>query len=108
MFCRDNDIKIKLTNIYTRQKNGVEEPNNHTLLGMAISMITFRNLCPLYSTKEMCNVVYLRNRSPTSSLDGITPYDAWFGFKPRVKHLIVFSSICYALVQKEKRTNLDS
>jgi hypothetical protein len=41
-------------------------------------------------------------------LDGITPYEAWFGFKPRVKHLRVFGSVCYALVPKEKRTKLDS
>jgi hypothetical protein len=41
-------------------------------------------------------------------LDEITPYEAWFGFKHRVKHLRVFGSVCYALVPKEKRTKLDS
>jgi hypothetical protein len=38
----------------------------------------------------------------------ITPFEAWYGFKPKVKHLCVFGSICYALVPKEKRTKLDS
>ena len=75
---------------------------NHTLLGMVRSMLTLKNLSPSYWAKAVQTVVYLRNRSPTASLDGITPYEAWFGFKPQVKHLRVFGSICYALVPKEK------
>ena len=73
-----------------------------TLLGMARSMLTFKNLSPIYWAKEIHTTIYLRNRSPIAYLDGITPYEAWFGFKPRVKHLKVFGSVCYALVPKEK------
>ena len=32
----------------------------------------------------------------------------WYGFKPMVKHLRVFGSVCYALVPKEKRKKLES
>ena len=46
--------------------------------------------------------------SPTTSLDGVTPYESWYGYKPKVKHLQVFGSICYALVPTKKRTKLDS
>ena len=81
---------------------------NHTLLGMARSMLTFKGLSPTYWVEAIHTSVYLRNGSPTASLEGITPYEAWFGFKPKVKHLRVFGSICYALVPKEKRTKLDS
>jgi len=49
----------------------------------------------------------LRIWSPSSSLDGITPYEAWYGFNPMIKHLRVFGSICYALIPKEKWTKLD-
>eukprot|EP00253_Pinus_taeda_P002251 PITA_02251 len=75
---------------------------------MARSMLTFNRLSPTYWAEAIHTAVYMRNRSPTASLDGITPYEAWFGFKPRVKHLRVFGSICYALIPKEKRTKLDS
>lgn len=75
---------------------------NRTLLGMVRSMLTFKRLSPTYWAEVIHTAVYLRNRSPTTSLDGITPYEAWFGFKPRVKHLRVFGSVCYALVPKEK------
>ena len=81
---------------------------NRTLLGMARSMLTFKKLSPSYWAEEVHTTVYLRNKSPTASLNGITPYEAWFGFKPWVKHLQVFRSICYALVPKEKRTKLDA
>jgi transposase InsO family protein len=101
-YCTDNGIRRHLTNLYTPQPNGVAERMNHTLLGMARSMLSFKRLSSTYWAEAIHTAIYLRNRSPTASLDGITPYEAWFGFKPRVKHLRVFGSICYALVPKEK------
>jgi hypothetical protein len=107
-FCGEKGIKRQFTNAYTPQQNRVIERMNRTLLKMAQSMLTFKNSSPSYSTEAVHTVIYLRNQSPTASLDGITPYEAWFGFKPRIKHLQVFGSVCYALIPKEKRTKLDS
>jgi hypothetical protein len=81
---------------------------NCTLLGMARSMLSFKRLSSTYWAEAIHTAIYLRNISPTAFLDGITPYEAWFGFKPRVKNIRVFGSVCYALVPKEKRTKLDS
>ena len=78
----DNGIRRHLTNVYTPQKNGVAKRINRTLLGMARSMLTFKNLSPKYWAEAIHTTFYLRNRSPTASLDGITPYETWFGFKP--------------------------
>jgi len=41
--------------------------------------------------------VYVLNRSPTKSLEGITPYEAWYGKKQGVGHLRVFG--CVGLVK---------
>jgi len=49
---------------------------NFTLLGMARSMLTFKRLSPTYWVEAIHTVVYLRNRSPVTSLDRITPYEA--------------------------------
>ena len=108
MYCMDNGIKRHLTNVYIPQQNGVIERMNCTLLGMDRSMLTFKTLSPIYWVEEINVIVYLRNRSPTTSLNRITPYEAWFGFKPQVEHLRVFGSVCYALVPKEKQNKLDS
>jgi transposase InsO family protein len=101
-----NEIRIHLTIFYTPRQNGVIERMNCTLLGMERSMLTFKKLSPTYWVEAIHTYIYLRNRSPTASLDGITPYEAWFGFKPQVKHLKVFGSVCYALVPKENELSL--
>ena len=38
----------------------------------------------------------------------MTPYEAWTGEKPNVKHLQVFGSFGYAHVPKDERSKLDS
>jgi len=40
--------------------------------------------------------VHLLNRSPTKSLQGKTPYEAWHGRAPAVEHLRVFGCLCIA------------
>jgi hypothetical protein len=61
-----------------------------------------------YWVEVVHTVVYLRNRSPTLALAGQTPYEAWYGFKPKVNHLRFFGSTCYSLVPKKKRTKLEN
>ena len=58
--------------------------------------------------KTIHTIVYLRNRSLTLALKGITPYEAWYGTKPSVNHLQVFGSTYYAIVPKEKWTKLEN
>lgn len=40
--------------------------------------------------------VYLLNRSPTKSLNGQTPFEAWYGRKPSVRHLRTFGCMAFA------------
>ena len=75
---------------------------NQILLGMAREMLFFKGLNSCYWVEAVHTAIYLRNRCPSSSLDGITPFEAWYGLKPMVKHLRVFGSVCYARVPKEK------
>jgi hypothetical protein len=81
---------------------------NRTSMGMERSMMQFKGLSTKYWVEAVHTVVYLKNRSPTSTLDGKTLYEAWYSFKPKVNHLRVFVSTCYALVPKEKRTKLEN
>ncbi|KAE8735550.1 Beta-galactosidase 8 isoform 1 [Hibiscus syriacus] len=51
--------------------------------------------------------VYLSNRSPTRSVWGKTPQEAWSGRKPGISHLRTFGSIAHVHVPDERRTKLD-
>jgi hypothetical protein len=51
--------------------------------------------------------VYLKNRTPTGSVVGKTPYEAWHGRKPLLKHFSVFGCLAFVHVPKEKRNKLD-
>ena len=46
------------------------------------------------------------NRSPTKALSGKTPFEAWFGKKPNVKHLRVFGCAAYPHVPRNERGKL--
>jgi hypothetical protein len=43
--------------------------------------------------EAVTTAVYVFNRAPTKSLEGVTPYEAWHGKKPNVGHLRVFGCV---------------
>jgi hypothetical protein len=51
--------------------------------------------------------VYFLNRSPTRSVEGMTPYEAWHGKKLSVAHLRTFSYIIHVKTTKPILKNLD-
>ncbi|XP_073102473.1 uncharacterized protein [Elaeis guineensis] len=51
--------------------------------------------------------VYLLNRCPTKILEGITPQEAWSGYKPNISHLKMFGCIAYAHIPDQRRNKLD-
>ena len=51
----------------------------------------------------MSTAVFLLNRAPTNSLDGMTPFEAWHGRNPTVNFLRTFGCLIYV---KEVRPNL--
>ena len=50
----------------------------------------------------------IRNRSPTVSVDNMTPYEFFYGRKPDVSHFKVFGCKAYMQVPKENRKKRDS
>ena len=57
--------------------------------------------------EAMNTVVYLRNRSPTTSLEGMTPYECLFGQKPDVSNLRVFGCVAFTHIPEEQRKKFD-
>ncbi|KAE8657590.1 hypothetical protein F3Y22_tig00116989pilonHSYRG00496 [Hibiscus syriacus] len=62
---------------------------------------------PRSPQQNVACAVYLTNRSPTRSIWGKTPQEAWSGRKPGISHLRTFGSIAHVHVLDERRTKLD-
>jgi len=51
---------------------------------------------------------YLTNRSPTQSLDGRTPYEAWHSRKPQLNHLRRLGYDACLTIDKSRRSDFDT
>ncbi|XP_022635028.1 uncharacterized protein LOC111241414 [Vigna radiata var. radiata] len=106
-YCEDNRIRRQLTVPRSPQQNGVAERKNRTILKMARSMLKSKRLPKEFWAEAVACAVYLTNRSPTRSVNGKTPQEAWSGRKLGISHLRVFGSIAHVHVPDEKRSKLD-
>ena len=57
--------------------------------------------------EALSTVVYLKNRSSTSTFTGMTPFQAWSGKKPSVDNLRAFGCVAYSHIPKDERKKLD-
>ncbi|CAL8168827.1 unnamed protein product [Prunus armeniaca] len=106
-FCEDVGIERQLTTPYTPQQNGVAERKNRTIVEMAKCLMLEKKI-PFDFWAEAVNIsMYILNRCPTKALSKKTPFEAYSGRKPGVKHLKAFGSLCYAHVPKQQRQKLD-
>jgi hypothetical protein len=92
---------------HTLQNNGVAERKNRTLVECAQSMLKGKNLTNGFWVEAISIVVYLKNKSPTKSLDHKTHFESFYGYKPTIIHLIIFGSKACSHVPKEDRRKLD-
>jgi hypothetical protein len=92
---------------YSPDQNGVAERANRTIMERVKAIIAEFKLDKRLWMEIADTVVYLKNRSPTSSV-ATTPYELWHGTKPNLSHLKIIGSTAYVHVPKEKRTKLDT
>lgn len=103
-------IGHRLTAPYTPEQNGLSERENRTLVEMARTF--------MYSNEDahfpkalwaelVRTAVYVLNRTGKSSVEDKTPHELWFGKTPRIHHLRIIGSTCYAHVPGERRRKMD-
>ena len=89
---------------YCPEQNGVAERMGCTLVEKARAMLKGAGVSNEFWAEAVANATYVRNRSPTSSLEN-TPFEAWWNKKP-VKHLRIFGCKAYSHVPKKFRQKL--
>lgn len=106
-YLKSEGIRHELTVLKNPQQNGVAERLNWTLVEMTRSMLAGSGLPQKFWAEILSTVVYLRNHSPTKAVKSITPFEAFHGKKPDVRHLCAFVCVCYAHIAKDERKKLD-
>ena len=72
----------------TPRSNGVSERHNRTLLDMVRSMMSLINLPLLFWGYTLETAAFMLKRAPSKSVE-TTPYELWFGKKPKLSFLKV-------------------
>ncbi|KAK1698800.1 hypothetical protein QYE76_015497, partial [Lolium multiflorum] len=97
-------ILSQLTPPGTPQRNGVSERRNRTLLDMVRSMMSLTDLPLSFWGYALETAAFTLNRAPSKSVE-TTPYELWFGKKPKLSFLKVWG--CDAYVKKLQPDKLE-
>jgi len=97
-WCGEHGIEHLLTAPYTSAHNGRVERLHRTLLDKVRTMRLACN-APTSLWDEFCaTAAYLTSLTATSSLNGKTPFELWFGHSPSLSHLREIGCRAFALV----------
>jgi len=99
----EHGVKWEPTAPYNPSQNGVAERCFRTLFERTRAILTSAKLPIRLWGEAIMTVTYLKNRSPTTALDKITPYEAWHGKKPDLSYLHTFGCIAYHHVEGARR-----
>ena len=105
-FCADNGIQRQHTEPNEPHQNGVAEKANQDIANGTTALLVQAKLPPSFWAHAAAAYVHTRNRTPTSALNGDTPYYHWKGKKPDISYFRVFGCLAYILIPKEKRKAL--
>lgn len=106
-YCRENGTFIDYTTPYTPQLNEKAERFNRSLVEKDRSMISDSRMPKKFWGEAILTATYILNRSPSASLDFITPAEIWFGKKASVENLRIFGTMAYAHVPEQFRSKFD-
>jgi transposase InsO family protein len=102
-YCQKNGIVRTFSPANLPECNGVAEKMNRILLDMALSMRKTTGTPRHFWAEAVETASYIRNRCPTKEFgDKKTPFEVWTRKKPRVGHMRVWGSECYALIPKKE------
>ena len=75
-FLKEHGIGRRLATTHTPEQNGVAERRNRTLVEMARCLLIQSRLPPFFWAEAVNTANYIRNRRPSSSMNGKTPFEA--------------------------------
>ena len=88
---------------HEHEQNGLAERGIQTMSQQAMCQLFSAGMSQGFWPYAVNNAVYLINCSPTSTLKDKTPFEAWTGKHPNIKHLRTFSEVGYVHIPPETR-----
>lgn len=105
-FYAKEGIVAQFTTAYSPQSNGVAERKNRSLQEMASCMLIDAGMEKKYWGEAIRTAAFLQNRLPSRVIEG-TPYEKFYGSKPKLDRLRVFGCDAYVHIPDVKRRKLD-
>ncbi|MCO5587362.1 hypothetical protein L7F22_041311 [Adiantum nelumboides] len=70
-------------------------------------MMIEMNMPLTYWAEAVHTAVHIMNRTPTTAIHEISPYERLYGIKPTVSYMKIFGSVCYVHVPNEARKKME-
>src|SRR5664279_1160657 len=80
---------------------------NQTIVGMARILLKAKRVPDEFWGEAVSTAVFILNRSPTKSMDGKTPFEAWHGRKPDVHFMRMFGCVLHVREMRPGLKKLD-
>lgn len=93
--------------VYTKEPNGLAERINLTIFNKIRALLYNSRLPKAFWGDAALYSIYLYNRTPHSSINYITPYEAKNNEKPTISNITTFGSICFYKNKGPKVEKLD-
>lgn len=101
-------ILCRTTAPYSPAQNGRAERLNRTLVERSRAMLIGRDLPRFLWEEAITYANYLRNRTPTRTLQGMTPFQAFWNARPDIHSLQEFGIPCWVLMPRSKQSKLEA
>ena len=106
-FCNKHGIQRQYTTRNRPQQNGNAERDNRVFGERITTLLMESGLPPQFWLECLTAIIYVLNRCPTSTLKGMTPYEAAYKRKLNVSNLRVWRCTAYVYIQKDKRKQFE-
>lgn len=106
-YCAEHGIQQDPTATYSPEQNGISERLNRTIVEAARTIMDSARLpSATYWPEAVDTANYIHNRTPNNALNGLTPYEVWYGYKPNLSHLRIFGCIAYAHINRGRQSKV--